>query len=61
MKRRDLEKQMKLLGWWLLRHGSNHDIWTNGREQEPIPRHNEIAERLAKKIIKMARKNPGNQ
>jgi mRNA interferase HicA len=54
MKRKDLEKQLKKLGWWLKRHGSKHDIWTNGMEEEPVPRHNEIDDFLAKKILKMA-------
>jgi len=32
--------------------GGNHDIYTNGKDIEPIPRHKEIAESLAKTIIK---------
>jgi mRNA interferase HicA len=55
MKRNKLEKALKGLGWWFLRHGGNHDIWTNGDRQEPIPRHPEINERLAKAIIKKAK------
>jgi len=39
MKRNKLENKLKDLGWWLLRHGGNHDIWTDGDRQEPIPRH----------------------
>ncbi|WP_235620775.1 type II toxin-antitoxin system HicA family toxin [Halothece sp. PCC 7418] len=38
----------------MLRHGSKHDIYHNpktGRTQ-PIPRHREINEILAKKILK---------
>ena len=57
MKRKDLEKKLAKYGWKFLRHGSNHDIWTNGFDQEPIPRHNEINEILAKKILNKA-KNP---
>jgi hypothetical protein len=30
MKRRLLEAELKKWGWRLLRHGSNHDVWTNG-------------------------------
>ncbi len=60
MKKRELESKLKNLGWKLERHGGNHDIWGNGKgKQEPVPRHNEIAERLAKKILKTAQKNPG--
>jgi len=54
MKRKDLEKKLKALGWWFLRHGGNHDVWTNGSIEEFVPRHNEIAEPLAKKILRKA-------
>jgi len=52
MKRKDLEKHLQKLGWWLKRHGGRDDIWTNGDIEEPIPRHNDIDEYLAKKILK---------
>lgn len=52
MKRRDLVKLMEANGWWLLRSGANHDIYTNGTKSEPIPRHYEIKENLAKSIIR---------
>lgn len=52
MKRRDLIKRLERNGWWLLRHGTNHDVYTNGKISETIPRHAEINERLAKEIIK---------
>lgn len=52
MKKRDLEKKFKQGGWWLKRHGGNHDVWTNGRKEEQIPRHLEVNERLAKGILK---------
>lgn len=52
MKRRDLIKKLERNGWWLLRHGTNHDVYTNGEISETIPRHAEINERLAKEIIK---------
>lgn len=55
MKKRDLERQLSELGWWFERHGGNHDIWTNGEDQESVPRHNEVDEWLAKKIIKNAK------
>ena len=50
MKKRDLEKKLSQQGWWLDRHGGNHDIWTNGEIYEPVPRHPEINELLAKKF-----------
>lgn len=52
MKRRDLIKLLKKNGWYLKRSGGNHDIYTDGEKCEPIPRHKEINERLAKEIIK---------
>ena len=52
MKRKDLIKRLKDAGWYLHKHGSNHDIYTNGIDLEPIPRHREINEQLAKAIIK---------
>ncbi len=52
LKRRDLVKLLINNGWWLRRSGSNHDIYTNGKKNEPIPRHREIDEKLAAAIIK---------
>jgi len=52
MKKRDLERKFEENGWWLKRHGSGHDIWTNGKAKESMPRHREIDERLANAIIK---------
>ena len=52
MKRKELIKILKANGWELFREGANHTIYTNGKRNEAIPRHNEIDERLAKAIIK---------
>lgn len=52
MKHRDLVKLLEQNGWYLKRHGANHDLYTNGKNSEPIPRHSEINEKLAQKIIK---------
>ncbi len=52
MKHRDLVNLLKANGWWLMRNGSSHDIYTNGTETEPIPRHSEIKEHLANSIIR---------
>ncbi len=52
MKRKDLINLLNKNGWHLKRFGNNHDIYTNGKSIEPIPRHSEINERLAKAIIK---------
>lgn len=58
MKLAELEKQLRKFGWRLIRNGSRHDIWGNGEESEAVPRHKEIDEYLAKKIIKTARESP---
>ena len=52
MKRKELIKKVVANGWYLERHGSRHDIYTNGIDEEPIPRHTEIDENLAKKILR---------
>jgi len=54
VKRRDLVAELEQAGCVLLRHGARHDIYHNpqtGRSQ-PVPRHREINELLAKKILK---------
>ena len=52
MLRRDLIKLLERNGWYLKRNGGNHDIYTNGVDNEPISRQSEIKEDLAKAIIK---------
>ena len=54
VKKHGLENRLKALGWWLLREGGNHEVWTNGKETNLVPRHREIKEHLAKSIIRMA-------
>ncbi|HEY2775152.1 MAG TPA: toxin-antitoxin system, toxin component, HicA family protein [Candidatus Binatia bacterium] len=54
MKRRVLEKRLRNLGWRLLRHGSRHDVWTDGQREEAVPRHVEIHEALAHAILRRA-------
>ncbi len=51
-KRKDLVKLLEKNGWYLKRNGGGHDIYTDGKNNEIIPRHNEIKEMLAKSIIK---------
>lgn len=51
MKRRELEKTLYRLQWRILRHGRNHDVWSKDEHEIAIPRHNEINEYTAKKII----------
>ncbi len=52
MKQKDLLNRFYNKGWWILREGANHIIMTNGTDIEPIPRHKELNEQLAKSIIK---------
>ena len=54
MKRRDLVKKLEKAGCNLLRHGGKHDIYHNpaNGKSEPVPRHREVNELLARKIIK---------
>lgn len=52
MKRRDFVKKLEELGFEFERHGANHDIYRRGSETEEVPRHPEINERLAQKVLK---------
>ena len=52
MKRRDLIDLFEKNGWWFKRGGGNHDIYTNGKDCEPISRQKEIKEQVAQRIIK---------
>ncbi|MCL2224973.1 MAG: type II toxin-antitoxin system HicA family toxin [Defluviitaleaceae bacterium] len=52
MKRRDLIRKLEQNGWYFMRHGSNHDIYTNGKRIEPVGHHREIDDTLAKKILR---------
>jgi len=58
VKKADLVKQLKKIGWWPLREGGNHEIWTNGELKCPVPRHREINEMTAKSILKKVKNNP---
>ncbi|NNM43455.1 MAG: hypothetical protein HKM07_03850 [Chlamydiae bacterium] len=64
MHRCQVEKELKSYGWYFLKNGGDHDIWTNGTMvggkpfTESVPRHPGIKEGLAKKIIKTAKDNP---
>ena len=54
MKRKDLIKKITDAGAVFVRHGGAHDWYKNPQTKtsQPIPRHNEINENLAKHIIK---------
>lgn len=52
MKQRDLIKKLEDAGFKLDRHGANHDIYKRGTDEEKVPRHREINEKLAKGILR---------
>lgn len=56
MKRADLIRQIVALGAVFVREGGNHSLYKNARTGDAIsvPRHTEIKEHLARKIIKDA-------
>ena len=54
MKRKDLISSLEKAGCIFLRHGANHDIYLNPKngQKQPVPRHKEVDEHLAKHIKK---------
>jgi len=54
MKRRYLERKLRIAGCYLKRKGSSHSLWINPKtgDVETIPRHGEIKEPLANWILK---------
>jgi mRNA interferase HicA len=55
MKRVDLIRIVEASGCELIRHGGRHDWYRNPATgiSQPIPRHREIKEPLARRIIRM--------
>jgi mRNA interferase HicA len=54
MKRHELIKKLTAMGCILVRSKGPHDWYTNltTKQSQPVPRHNEINDYLAKSIIK---------
>jgi mRNA interferase HicA len=54
MKRADLIRKLEILGCSLVRHGGKHDWYRNPKTgmAQPVPRHKEVNEILAKHILK---------
>jgi mRNA interferase HicA len=54
MKRKELIRKIASVGCTLVRHGARHDLYQNPKtgKKQPVPRHDEIDEDLAKHIIK---------
>jgi predicted RNA binding protein YcfA (HicA-like mRNA interferase family) len=54
VKRRNLIQQIEGMGCVLIRHGGKHDWYQNPKTKmaQPVPRHREIHEFLARSILK---------
>jgi mRNA interferase HicA len=61
MKRVDLIRKISDLGCVLVRHGGKHDWYRNPVTgvSQPVPRHREIKEPLARQILRML-ENPSS-
>lgn len=53
MKRRDLVVELVSNGFWS-KGGTNHELFTDGNVTVAVPRHREINELTARKILKDA-------
>jgi len=57
VKRRDIIRELERLGYKMIRDDGNHTIfYMLGKRVEQVPRHNEVNERTAKKLLERARK-----
>ena len=54
VKRRDLVRHLKENGFFLLREGGNHSIYTNGLKVIPVKRHKLLDRVAANEICKQA-------
>ena len=52
MNQKEIIKKLEQAGFEFVRHGGNHDIYKRGNDEETVPRHREIDERLAKAILR---------
>ena len=52
MKRRILIKKLEAAGFVFKEHGGNHDTYRRGSDIEQVPRHTEINEITARRILK---------
>jgi predicted RNA binding protein YcfA (HicA-like mRNA interferase family) len=54
MKRKELVRKLEQMGCLLARHGRRHDWYTNPQTKtsQPVPRHAEINDGLARHIIR---------
>jgi len=58
VKHRDLIKKIEAAGCLFIRHGGKHDWYQNPvtKIAQPVPRHREIKEHLARHILKLLSK-----
>jgi len=54
VKRRDLVRYLEKSGFYLLREGANHSIYTNGKKVIPVKRHKQFDRITANEICKQA-------
>ena len=54
VKRRDLIRYFEKHGFYLLREGGNHSIYTNGTKVIPIKRHRKLDRITANELCKQA-------
>jgi predicted RNA binding protein YcfA (HicA-like mRNA interferase family) len=55
MKRKELVRRIASAGCVLVRHGARHDLYRNPNtgKTQPVPRHDEIDDNLARHIVKV--------
>ncbi len=54
VKRRELVRYLEQNGFYLLREGANHSIYTNGTKVIPVKRHKQLDRIPANEICKQA-------
>jgi predicted RNA binding protein YcfA (HicA-like mRNA interferase family) len=54
VKRRDVERKLKDLGYYFERHGSRHIIWSNGVAEVQLSRSRYMRDSSAREILKKA-------
>ncbi len=58
VKRRDLTKYLEEHGFYVLREGSNHTIYTNNEKTIPVKRHRTLDRITANELCKQAGLKP---
>jgi len=58
VKRRDLVRYLEQQGFYLLREGANHAIYTDGTKIIPVKRHKEFDRITANELCKQAEIKP---